>query len=55
MRLLFMCLDALFMSHEQCTRYWLKKKKEKKEAEMHLRENANAIQTPSKKVLVQLL
>ena len=55
MRLLFMCLDALFMSHEQCTRYWLKKRKEKKKAEMHLRENANAIQTPSKKVLVQLL
>ena len=28
--LLFICLGALFMSHEQCTRHWSLKKKKKK-------------------------
>ena len=32
-----------------------KKEKKKEKVEMRLRENADAIQTPSKKVLVQLL
>ena len=27
MKVLFICLIALFMSHEQCNRHWLKKKK----------------------------
>ena len=30
MRLLFICHDALFMSHEQCTKHWHKKKKLKR-------------------------
>ena len=29
MKLLRICLDALFMSHDQCTRHWTLKKKKK--------------------------
>ena len=45
MKFLFICLIALFMSHEQCNRCWFKKKRG---AETHLRGNADAIQMPSK-------
>ena len=50
-KILFICLFALFMSHEQYKRCWSfkkrKKKRKKKKPKTHLRENADAIQTLS--------
>ena len=34
---LFICLFALFMSHEQCNRLWLKKKKKKEKRKKKLK------------------